>query len=221
MSLIILCGHCGNKTPHNLLSETNANERIEYKEQTFVDVQSQYSITKCGTCNQVSIFSRWDIDHEDTKDLNLAVRVYPPNKYLSSGVPEKISDGYKEAYKLLKISPKAYVILIRRALELMCKDKDAQGRDLNDKIKDLAQRGIIPSLFLDMGHLIRQIGNTGAHGDNLNLDKFDLDLINDFFLALIEFVYIAPLKIERVRKRLKGEVEIKPLKWPEDYLSLN
>ena len=221
MSLIILCGHCGNKTTHEQLSETTVDEKIEYQEQTFLDVESKYIITKCGTCNQVSIFSRWSTDHKDTKDLNMAVRIYPPNKYLPSGVPEKVNEAYKEAYRLLKISSQAYVILIRRSLELMCKDKNAKGRDLKSMIDDLALKGIIPNLFTDMGDLIRKIGNSGAHGDNLNLNKFDLELINDFFLAMVEFVYVVPLKIEKIRKRLHGEIEIKKLNWPLDYLSLN
>lgn len=223
MSLIILCGHCGNRTTHDKVSKTVVDERIEYQEQTFLNVESEYIITKCCTCNQVSIFSRWDTDHEDTKDLNLAVRIYPPNKYLPSEVPDKINDAYKEAYKLLKISPQAYVVLVRRTLELICKDKGAEGKTLEKMINDLVRKEVIPTLFFDMSDLIRKIGNTGAHVDKVILDKFDLTLINDFLLAMIEFLYVAPLKIEKIRKRLNGEETnaVRGLKWPDDYLSLN
>jgi len=55
-----------------------------------------------------------------------------------------------------------------------------------------------------MADIIRDIGNTGAHAGKFDLNKYDMDVLDDFFIAVVEYVYLAPAKISKIRERLKN-----------------
>jgi hypothetical protein len=49
---------------------------------------------------------------------------------------------------------------------------------------------------------MRHIGNLGAHAGDDDLDFWDAELLDDFFRAIVEYVYVAPSKIERLKQRI-------------------
>jgi len=120
-------------------------------------------------------------------------------------VPLKLCKmAYEEAKKVKEVSPLAFSLLIRRALEQLCNDKNATGDNLKAKIKDLGTKKVIPEKLSDMADIIRDIGNTGAHAYKFDLNKYDMDVLDDFFIAVVEYVYLAPAKISKIRERLKN-----------------
>jgi hypothetical protein len=51
------------------------------------------------------------------------------------------------------------------------------------------------------------LGNLGAHAlENVEITSYDASLANDFFRAIIEYVYVAPGKVDSFKKRL-GEMQ--------------
>ena len=89
-------------------------------------------------------------------------------------------------------------------------------------LMDLAKRGIIPPILAEMTNLIKEIGNAGTHEDNFSLNKFDSELVNDFFLALVDFIYTIPSKIKKIKNRIgEGGSDYRQPKWPDDFISLN
>lgn len=205
---VFKCPHCGNETVNELISFTEVDELLEIVESRTHEidrfpVESYFFITKCKTCSQVSVFTSADFE-EMPYNISAAFQIWPTNKDLGEGVPKNIEASYDEAKKVKKVSPLAFSILIRRSLEQLCKDKGATGRNLKEKIEDLGKKKIIPETLADMADIIRETGNTGAHGDNFKLNKFDMDVLDDFFIAVLEYVYVAPQRLAKIKDRLKN-----------------
>lgn len=101
-----------------------------------------------------------------------------------------------------KISPTAFAVMVRRALEYMCLDQKAAGKSLHKQLEDLAKRKIIPDTLAEMSDSLRLLGNLGAHASNFKIGREDTAIIDDFFMALLEYVYIAPEKIKSFKEKI-------------------
>lgn len=99
-------------------------------------------------------------------------------------------------------APNAFAGQIRRALEYLCQDQQASGKDLYTKLADLVSKGVLPTTLVDMTDLIRKVGNTGVHASDEEATMWDAELIDEIFRAIVEYVYIAPQKVARLRQRL-------------------
>ena len=165
----------------------------------------------CSTCSALNLYGGFSQDHYPNADFS---RLYPTGSNLlpelhklSAGdpIPNRVSRIYSEVYPLRKRSPNAFVVQIRRALEFICQDKGAVGRDLFTKLQDLVSQGVFPGYLEEMTDLLRKIGNIGAHADQGDADIWDAELIDDFFRAIVDYVYVSPSKIERLKTRLAAQ----------------
>ncbi len=199
MGIKIKCDYCGNETPHTKRGEAIEEEELEFdgEDGRSITINWNTLLLQCDVCSNVSLhYFSPDIGEEEIRQL------FPVVKDLS-GVPTDVVNSYSEAKKVKNISPLAFVTLIRRSLEYVCMEKGAVGKDLNDKLKDLGKKEIIPQTLSKMSHVIRILGNIGAHADNTEIGKDEARIIDDFFIAVLEYVYIAPEKIKKVEKYLK------------------
>lgn len=199
MGIKVRCDYCGHETPHTKRGEATEEEELEFNDEYGPSLTINWNtlLLQCDVCNNVSLhYFSPDIGEEDITQL------FPIVKDLS-GVPTDVVNSYSEAKKVKNISPLAFVTLIRRSLEYVCMEKGAVGKDLNDKLKDLGKKEIIPQTLSKMSHVIRILGNIGAHADNTEIGKDEARIIDDFFVAVLEYVYIAPEKIKKVEKYLK------------------
>ena len=200
---ITICPHCGNRTPQDILANITNNEPLFANDGEYVgSYENYYYLTKCKTCNDISLFADWEIN-EAAGNLDQAGILYPSNKKFYGDLPSALEHSYNEAKKVEKVSPTAFAILIRRALEFLCKDKKATGRNLKNKIEDLGKKGIIPKTLAEMADALRFLGNVGAHASDYKIDNSEVKSIDEFFIAMLEFVYIAPAKIENLKKRIQ------------------
>jgi len=82
----------------------------------------------------------------------------------TENIPERIKNTFEEA--LTCHSSGCFVasaIMVRRTLEELCEDKQANGHNLKEKIKDLESRIVIPQELLEAMDEIRLLGNDAAH----------------------------------------------------------
>lgn len=200
---VFKCPNCGNKTVHQVLSITTIEEEIAIPDELHqIDsfaVMSYFFITECKTCQGVTVL----LELNNANNLNGSIQLWPHTKTLGENVPKGIKESYYDAKKVKKISALAFSILMRRCLEQLCIDKGAKGRNLKQKIEWLATKDIIPKTLSNMADIIREVGNTGAHVGNFSHDEEDMDLLDDFFIAMVEYVYVAPEKLNRITQKLK------------------
>lgn len=199
-NIILHCGHCNNIAPHRVVFQTQTSEvwdQIDDQEiiQTFI-----YHVVECGTCKHISVLGGFEL--ELGTNLQNHPVLFPESNELDGSVPAPIRPVYSEAAKIRKRAPNAFAGQIRKALEYLCKDKNAAGQDLYHQLQSMASMGVLPSVLAEMSDIIRQIGNAGVHADKGELNIWDADLVDEFFKSVVNYVYIAPAKIERLRKLL-------------------
>lgn len=199
---IIKCPNCGNKTSQKLFSVVTGYEVIDIDAGEEITAEDYYFTVQCSTCREVSLLVNWEHD-EDPTDLSVAGVLYPVKKNFRDPVPEAIAKIYNEAKKIEKISPISFAVMGRKVIESIAMDRNAKGKDLKQKIKDLAAKNIIPDILYKMSDAVRVLGNLGAHDINIDISSEEAKILDEFMVALIEYVYIAPKKIEDLIERIR------------------
>ncbi|MES2436939.1 MAG: DUF4145 domain-containing protein [Patescibacteria group bacterium] len=202
---IIQCHHCGNNSPHEIIFKCDGPEEVLTNSEgdVFETVDTYYFLTRCKSCEDVSLFSDIELSM-DLGNLNEAVLQYPKIKRYQDELPERIKKNYTQAKRIEKLSPISFAVMIRRCLEAVCIDKGASGKNLKTKLDDLAAKQIIPETLSRMSEALRYFGNIGAHAtdDDDSVGGEEAKIMDEFFTSIIEYVYVAPAKIQKLNQRL-------------------
>lgn len=200
---VMLCHHCGNTAPQRLVHHYSATERVYSNDGEPFDLENYYFLVQCETCNDVSLFG--SAEYMDYPfDWSQAHLLYPYSKQLPTTIPERVQKAYLEVSRISKIAPNAFAGQIRRALEYLCLDKKAKGHTLQEMVQNLASLGIIPPTLAEMTDGIRILGNVGVHASDEEITPSDITTMDDFFKAILEYVYIAPSKMAKLKERLSS-----------------
>jgi len=178
-------------------------------------VPFEFFLFSCSTCDSVNVLGGFKHEIKD-KDIKNLPHLYPKGSGLQPPfhqwcgnippIPEKIIKLYDDVWFLQQHAPNAFANQIRRGLEMICNDKKATGSNLSSKLKNLVSKGFFPDYFHEVLGLIRKIGNLGSHDDENEVDVWDAELLDQLFKIIIEFVYIAPSKIERFKQRVSTKI---------------
>ena len=128
--------------------------------------------------------------------------VWPDESRLHRSVPQAIRDCYSEAYPIIHLAPSAFAGQIRRALEFLCKDKGAAGRNLAQQVEWLATQQMIPGSLATMAASLRIFGNVAVHATEKKITREEAWALDGFFRSIVEYVYVAPAKLLEFEKRL-------------------
>jgi Domain of unknown function (DUF4145) len=195
-ALRIHCDTCGHITPHIRRGSASNTEELESGDSgmpPFV-LEYSYTFTQCDVCREVSL----SVYSEEWSD-DESVQLYPHRKDVT-GTPPEIKAAYQEAKKVKSASPAAFAVMIRRTLEFVCLDQKAKGDDLKEQLDDLGAKNIIPGTLAKMSHVLRDVGNAGAHAGKQKITAHEANVMEDFLLAVIEYVYVAPAKLTRIQE---------------------
>jgi len=203
---VLLCKHCGNEAPHVLKYTHQYKEIIYTNDGEEYPMDAWYYVVVCETCDNVSLYGTWELS-DVPSDLTQATLLYPARTELPDIVPKTVRETYKEASRISKLAPNAFAVQIRRALEFICAEHKLSKGSLQDKLTRLSESGIIPPKLAQLADAIRLLGNIGAHADSTIVTRDDVRYLDDFFRAVIEYVYIAPEKLEKLSESLKKRKE--------------
>jgi hypothetical protein len=128
-------------------------------------------------------------------------------------LPKDIEKAYDAAEKVKLIDSNAFAVLLGRVLDKVLLEKNANGDTLNDKLNDLAQRGLIPKTIVEAAHSIRKLRNIGAHADMGELTEQKIPILEDIIIVILEYLYSAPDMIAQVTKKI-NKLTIKTTKNP-------
>ncbi len=206
MTLIktISCGNCGN------ISSMEEVGRFEDCEEEF-DEDGQpwgYSGTiyigaRCPACKVLNIVSHDWADWLDSDEFINYEVLHPKQAKYPLGLPEEILRTYKAAEKIKSDDPGSYAMLLRRLLELVCKNRNAEGNNLQSKLKDLADKNEIPEKLASIAQNLRMFGNIGAHPYAGDLKEREIPIVSALANAILEYIYSAPYLANIAEKRLK------------------
>ena len=136
---------------------------------------------------------------------------YPPLRvpFEKDNIPAEILTTVEEAVTCH--SQSCYVaaaMMLRRALEEICQERGARGKNLVERIKDLRSKIMVPSDLLDAMDELRLLGNDAAHIEAKTFDqitKQEIDVALEFTIELLKALYQYSSLLSRLRSLKKPE----------------
>jgi hypothetical protein len=155
-------------------------------------------LCSCATCHGPLLYNGIErAEYGEWPDL-----AYPETGNLHRAVPDAIRDIYAEAFAIKPKAPRGYAILIRSAIEGVCDERGLPKGMLQQRLKKLAEGGFVPPTLAKMTDVLRTLGNAAAHDSVKTVTVPMTWAIDDFFRAIIEYVYVAPAKLEAFQNAL-------------------
>ncbi len=188
----ISCSNCGNISKMPVIGDVY-EDCTEYHEEygPGPDCGVHYHILSCPACKEVNITKHDWHDEMDEEDVNVKI-LYPKKERIPLGLPDRIKEQYIIADKVKSIDVSLYAIAIRKMLEMVCKDRKANGKTLDAMLKDLAKRNELPGKLVDVAKGVRLFGNMGAHASDIKLKNNEIPLLEALSKAILEYIYSAP-----------------------------
>jgi hypothetical protein len=173
-----------------------------------VDWNSKNQTIQCLGCQTVSFrtvstFSEdMEYDHDGPYNPE-TIKYYPGRvegvKTLESHLlPHTIQQIYKET--VLSLENEQFILAgigIRAIVETICKDLEAEGGNLYNKINALKDRSIVTQEGADTLHKLRVLGNSAAHEVKAHNSQ-QLELALQIIEHMLEGTYIIPARVESV-----------------------
>ncbi len=207
---IIKCFHCGNETPMPKMGEYSWGARdIQYAD---FDFSYKYELFACPVCHKVTLRETysdesmiWYNNYDQLRWHSQKSILFPVNSIESGSVPSKVKEAYEAALKTKGIDKYICLMALRRTLELLLKDKGATKWGLKDKIEEIAAKGLLPDTLKEASSLAKMLGDTAAHGKEMEIDQYDVEAMAEFIGFIIEYLYIVPDKINTYKERLDSK----------------
>lgn len=194
--MIEFCPHCCNRAKQEKIHEQNYSGIGWGVDDGEADeAEGTYYVYKCTTCDEILVYHQFF-------DFHLTLLF--PDVSLDKSVPASVSKIYDEAIRIKNISPNSFAVQIRRALEALCVDRGVSERSLASSLKNLSERGEIPDVLSEASDILRLIGNLGAHASDVDVHPLQAMAIDDFFKAIVEYIYVSPAKIASFKNLLKN-----------------
>jgi hypothetical protein len=196
---VLVCPACGNRTPHKLVFQHEHVGTWYGSDGTISDGQdpaSIYTVFECATCHDISLY-----EHLEPLGFDDATLLYPQGDSLHKSVPAQVASNFSEAKRIQTISPNAFAVLVRRALEAVCDDRGVAQETLAKRLAALAHKGEIPPVLAEISSVLRTLGNSGAHNTTQGVTVPMTWAMDEFFRALVEYVYVAPFRLQEFKKK--------------------
>lgn len=202
----VLCSKCNGKTDHKVLASVAEEGHEPNDDDSIFHWCSDDQIIQCQGCKTIS-FRNTSLTSEDNEELE---KLYPPRTRGRRGLendvrylPPRVRGIYAETLQALNSQlPILTGIGLRAIIETVCKEKNARGGNLYDKIHDLKEKNILNSAGEKiLSDHIRILGNHAAHEVKPH-SEIKLGVAMDVVEHLLEDVYVLPTKVEAEFKQL-------------------
>lgn len=208
------CQHCNNET----LMEVRDINKIEQGNPSNDDYCYDMQVVLfCPTCHNYNIINAyWDNTYGKKNEIEQYEEIYGldrveesiifpvPSNLISQKsdlVPKNILHNLEKSYELKNIDEESCLVKLRKTLEIICNDKNANGPDLYHKIANLSERGILPNTLNSASTITRKLGNIGAHEDLIDISSVDLKIVIELVEYIIQYIYVLPKEIERLESK--------------------
>lgn len=206
------CSKCKRFTKHLILTDIQELGDEDRGRYGHVFWSSDYQIVQCQGCETIT----FRMAHENSEDYDFCYdnsgqeMVFPVQTIVQYPdpvegrvpindiylIPKSLSGIYSETLSSLNSNHAILTgIGIRAIVETICKDKEAKGNNLANKINDLVEQGLLTQDGAKIFHQLRVLGNKSAHEVKPH-DKTQLSLAIDVIEHLMQGVYILPHQAE-------------------------
>lgn len=203
-----ICYHCGNTGVLKLISKIETPEYAEDYDEYGREIYRQliektvWKLFQCPVCLKPVLISEYTFCGMPDEYSQIQ-NEYPAVNICYDGVPYKIKAAFESAVKTKGIDSAICLLSLRRTLEMICKDKNARGRDLETKIDDLVQQKVLPEMMRDACWIIRQNGNDAAHADDVTFTEYEVTEVIEYVATITNYLYSMPTRMTKLRKRIE------------------
>lgn len=199
------CGHCGNTSPMPIVREYSQVRDYDDQESNLAwQAGPVYEILLCPACHGVLFRSYfWHDIAIDPSEIEFKI-LHPTSSSEPLGMPDTIQRAFEAAKRVRAVDVNAYGMLLGRLIELICADRKAKGKTLAAKLKNLSERGEIPTKLVPVADSLRNLRNIGAHPELGELTPVELPILDNLCKALVEYVYSAPYLVTQAEHCLQA-----------------
>ncbi len=201
--LDVPCSECKRVNKHRVLASVDINGEDWFGDNS-VQYWAEYQVILCQGCETTTFRScstnseDWDFVDIDKVEHHETINLYPSRNEGRSPLkdahilPLNVQRIYEESIKAMNNDqPVLAGIGIRAIVETICKDKQAPGSSLVQRINGLVTQGVLTQDGATILHQIRTLGNDAAH--EVKPHKSDqLGLALDVCEHLLQGVYVLP-----------------------------
>jgi len=186
------CPHCSVAKP--LLQRETALSTADHSGRN----SRQWAIYVCSHCGGLVTTGRRD------NDIDIS-EMYPQAQEVSPELPDRAREYLLQAIGSLN-APAGAVVLTASSVDAMLKEKGYKTGTLYSRIDQAVAEHLITREMGDWAHEVRLGANDQRHAD----EEADLPTEEDarrcvaFVLALAEFLFVLPARVERGRKEVAG-----------------
>jgi Domain of unknown function (DUF4145) len=139
----------------------------------------RYSEATCSRCGDASLWRHTIpalppiLGGEQAKDGTM---IYPDNGSVplpEKDMPEDVKRDYTEAAMIFSRSPRGAAALLRLGLQKLCKHLGEEGKNINDDIRELSRKNILPPQLIQVADTVRITGNNAVHPGEMSDEDFD------------------------------------------------
>jgi hypothetical protein len=173
-----------------------------------------YQVVECQGCRTLSFrkmsqnTENSDFDPETgEEELHQTIELFPNRLEGRTEIadawqlPPAMQRIYSETLSALRASlPVLAGVGIRALVETVCKDCDAQGKNLELRIDNLVEKGVLTKAGSEILHSLRLMGNQAAHEVKPHTVA-DLNVAFDVIEYVLTGVYLLPKRAEKLPKR--------------------
>ncbi len=180
------------RCPHCRVDNPNITEITRFSTNSFDNRHPRYwAVYNCNRCGGV-VTGASDYPNGYVKEL------YPSEIEVSDSIPNKAKAFLNQAIDSLH-APSGAIMLAASAIDAMLKEKGYKKGNLYPRINKATEDHLITEGMSKWAHEIRLDANDERHADeNAKLpNSNDAKKTVDFALALAEFLFVLPSKVER------------------------
>mgnify|MGYP001087465018 CR=1 FL=1 len=180
------------RCPHCRVDNPNITQQTRFTTNSFDNTHLRYwGIYKCNRCGGV-------ITGASNYETGYVKEIYPDEIEVDDCLPEKAKAFLDQAIDSLH-APSGAIMLAASSIDAMLKDKGYKKGSLYSRINKATEDHLITEGMAKWAHEVRLGANDERHADEEAAlpDGNEAKLTVDFALALAEFLFVLPSRVER------------------------
>lgn len=209
---ILECSHCGNKTPHGKVFEYVHPMLFDEMDDQRYTEDYRWLVFSCSTCGGLNLYGDF-LKYPTTRDLARS-KLYPkgcdllpPARVLNPGdpVPADIVELYEQIWPLRQRSPAAFIGQIKRLLMDICDEQQIAGDGFSERMMTLLSPERTPgACHENLNRIVTLLNELGETRPDARLNVWDVQIVDDFFRAVLELVYLVPARIKSIAEKTRA-----------------
>ncbi|NLI11465.1 MAG: DUF4145 domain-containing protein [Peptococcaceae bacterium] len=201
----LICGHCGKKGLAGILAEYSERDMETLTSPCgYLAKESlrpwgvAYSVSRCLCCDQLTLTRVDWHDERRPEDYSYTI-LYPDGEPVPQTLPVQVRDACLTARQFRNSDPGTCAAHLRRALELACADRRAEGDSICERIGNLAKKGEIPLKIYELAQKFESNDRGGfcTASDQPGIEK-EIEFLQGLCAVVFEYLYQAPALLARL-----------------------